>query len=320
MNIQLSWIAVKGGEDHDLLNRLGLEVAGETMWEMDQEFALGKTEQGWSILTMKDWPSEPGETMSVAAPVGASLYGATTSVAMFSELRAYNNGRPLWSVTRDCDKNGLTVHGAPPPPFDDIRAKLEAQQASAREERVDYLFDVPNELSASLCGYQPTSGIYEWQVLRRKTRATANPAVPPGPSLTQTMRAELLPLLWELGFRPAEGSPRLWPGGEIIRDHGEQRQTIWFEYSSGRDTYVDVLFQRNEDMADGSTWVETGRGSPAYVRAPWWKRFGFPNLEQSISTTVERAKADIRAIDAYLKSGVRGARIEAWARELPPTE
>ncbi len=194
MGLQLSWIAVKDGSMEDILDRLDLEVIAEATDEIGLDLAFGMTKQGWSVVVMEDWPKKPDKTMAMVAPEGSALFGAMTEIAMFSELRGFENGRLSWSITRDCDKEGVEVKGSPPPPFDEVRRTLEARQAAAGDEQVDHLFDLPQDLSARLCGYEPGEGISDWRVLGRK----GENATPP-PRQSAARRACLT--RWSAGTR-----------------------------------------------------------------------------------------------------------------------
>jgi hypothetical protein len=313
MGITLAWIAVKDGRKEDLLERLGLEEIGETSDEIDADCVFGETTEGWSVLVMKKPASDLDKAMGSTAPQGFSLCGLMSEVVMFSEVRGYIDGRKSWSVVHDPDKNPTTVvHGDPPEPFYDIKRELEATQAEAGDEQVDYLFDLPMELTASLSGYRPSEGGIAWTVLGRKKAG----AVKPGTSrrsLSTAMTAELLPLLWSLGWQPANDHPKLYLEGEIVREIGAKKQTISFEYGDGPETYIHVLYRTTEHSDSGPSRQEAGTtGSPTprvpiRKKLPWpfsWASVTvYPAPEDPIDAAIEKAKADIRAVDDYLTTG-----------------
>ncbi len=321
MGLQLSWIAVKDGSMEDILDRLGLEIIGEATDEIGLDRACGRTEEGWSIVAMVDWPKQPDKTMAMVAPAGSALFGAMTEIAMFSELRGFENGRPSWSVKRDCDKEGVEVKGSPPAPFDELRLTLEERQAAAGDERVDHLFDLPQNLSARLCGYQPGEGISDWRVLGRKGKKDTPPPPPltastPSKALVAAVKAELLPLLLSLGW-----SQR----GQIVREIGAQEQLLLFDYGYGREVDLRIVVYTEEPTASGMI-----RRSRIYVGdapIPFWKRFTWrhfwqitqaPAPSDRLSGIIEQAKADIFYVDAYLKDGVRDPRLRISSWEHPP--
>jgi len=129
---------------------------------------------------MKDSPPDLDEMVASVAPEGSSLWGFMVEAVTASELHGYRDGQLSWSVARDPDKGpGLVVQETPPEPFDEIRRRLEAEQAAADTERVDFLFDLPLELAASLSGYRPGQGGLEWQILGPKKKATEQKAGAP---------------------------------------------------------------------------------------------------------------------------------------------
>jgi hypothetical protein len=326
MGMQLSWIAVKDGSMDEVLDRLGLEVIGEATDELGEDFLCARSDQGWSIVVMKKWPKKPDETTAVAAPSGMSLCGMMTEIAMFSELRGYENGRRTWSVTRDCDKGRgvIGVHGSPPAPFEDIKRELEAKQVAAGDEQVDYLFDLPQDLSVSLCGYGPYEGFSEWRVLGRKGKnATPRPrpefAPPPDSALVAATKASLLPLLWSLGWSQVK-TPL---GDQIAREIGSQKQTIRFQYGRGHE--FRVVASTEEPTPSGMILrADIYGGAPTL---PLWKRFTWRRFWQitqapvpadPIAAVIEQARADIFDIDAYLKTGVRAPRVRIQSWEHTP--
>jgi len=331
MGVQLSWIAVKDGSMDEVLDRLGLEVIGEAMDELGEDFLCARTDQGWSIVVMKTWPKKPDKTAAVAAPTGSSLCGMMTEIAMFSELRGYEDGRLSWSITRDCDKGGgvVAVQGAPPEPFEDIKRRLEAKQAAAGGERVDYLFDLPQDLSVSLCGYGPSEGFSEWRVLGRKGKNDAPRPRPqfaaaPDRALVAAARADLLPLLWSLGWSQ-DKDPSSLSKGAIVREIGAQEQFLQFGYGSGRDLYVEVVAWTKEPTASGM--IRRSRVRSSDVPLPFWKRFSWsrfwqitqaPSPADPIGAAIEQARADILDIDGYLKTGVPGPRVRITTWEHAP--
>jgi hypothetical protein len=332
MGVQLSWIAVKDGSMDEVLDRLGLEVIGEATDELGEDFLCARSDQGWSIVVMKKWPKKPDETTEIAAPSGSSLCGMMTEIAMFSELRGYENGRLTWYVTRDCDKGRgvIAVRGSPPAPFEDIKRGLEAKQVAAGDERVDYLFDLPQDLSVSLCGYGPYEGFSEWQVLGRKGKhATPRPrptaTAAPYHALVAATEADLLPLLWSLGWSKVNDPPILTQGDQIVREIGTQKQTILFDYGNGHDAYMRVVAWTTEPTASGM--VRFVRAYGGDVPLPFWKRFSWrrfwqmtqaPAPTDPIGAVIEQARADIFDIEAYLKTGVRAPRVQIDSWERPP--
>jgi hypothetical protein len=324
MGIKLSWIAVKNGRKEDLLERLGLEEVGETSDEIGQDFVFGETATGWSVLVMKKLLSDLDKTLLSAAPKGSSLCGLMTEIVMSSEVGGYIDGQKVWSVVHNPEKEARAViHGAPPEPFGEIKQRLDAKQAEAGDEQVDYLFDLPMELTASLSGYRPSEGGIAWTVLRRKNARNVKADVL-GRSLTTAIRVELLPLLWSLGWKPAHDDPKLHLEGEIVRQIGAKTQTISFEYGSGPETYIHVLYRTTEHPASGPSRQEAGTTQMPEQRPPWWEKFlrmaTTASSDDTIDAAIEKAKTDIRAVDDYLTTGTLNPHIfiqGRWTSQKP---
>ncbi|HEY4030376.1 MAG TPA: hypothetical protein VGM25_08535 [Caulobacteraceae bacterium] len=324
MGIKLAWIAVKGGRQEDLLERFGLEEIGETSDEIEADRVLGQTAEGWSVLVTKNLPSDLDKFLGSPVPKEYCLCGMMSEIVMFSEVRGYIDGQLSWSVVHhpEMDKRQV-VHGDPPEPFGDIKQRLDAEQAEAGDEQVDYLFDLPMELTGSLCGYRPSEGGIAWTIVDRN-KAHSGRAEMPDRSLITAMKAELLPLLWSLGWKPANDDPKLYLEGEIVREIGAKKQTIRFEYGSGPETYINVLYRTTEHPASGPSRQEAGitskftRRVPLRKKLPWpfsWVTIAvYPQSEDPVDAAIEKAKADIRAVHDYLTTGTRSPSILIQAR------
>lgn len=323
MGLQLSWIAVKDGVMEDILDRLGLEVIGEATDEIGLDLACGRTEEGWSVVVMVDWPKKPDQTIAKVAPEGFALFGAMTEIAMFSELRGFENGRLSWSVTRDCERQGVEVTGFPPSPLNELWDTLEARQAAAGDEQVDHLFDLPKDLSTKLCGYEPGWGISNWLILGRKGRHDAPPPPPPPApasrdALIAATKSELLPLLWSLGWSR---------GDRIVRHIGAQKQTILLGCGNDYELDLAVVAYTVEPTASGMVRRSEVRAVDApvpFLKRFTWRRFWqltrAPPPTDPIGPLIARARADILDIDAYLKNGVwRPGRFRIHSWEHTPT-
>lgn len=128
------------------------------------------------------------------------------------------------------------------------------------------------------------------------------------------MFSELIPLLrslrWETPDRPV-----LTDLGQIRRAVDGAEQTIWFEYSGGRETYIIVHFFVRA-CGDQPEFAVGGRVIAPRIRLPVWKRFTWKRLNELtryepppddvIGAVIDRAKEDIRIVDEYLRSWAPG--------------
>jgi hypothetical protein len=167
MGYALDWVSVSGLTKDQVLSRLGLLDTGEAidylsrggfMWAMtpDGRVIVATEQYGW--LT----PERLSELSEGASLVAARAEDNDCTSAAWS----YRGGQRVWSVTHDNPEEygmigGLELDGDVPAELATIRARLEAEQSASDDDRVDYIFDVPNELVATLGGWAPESAIGE---------------------------------------------------------------------------------------------------------------------------------------------------------------
>ena len=330
MGLNLAWVGVQGGLRAAVLERLGLEEVGEASSEMGAKYACAETPDGWLIVVATDRKFDPKAALA-CLPSEALCVGCEMSeTVMESTACAVRCGETLWSVVHDPAKDltSLDVEGAPPPELAEIRARLEAEQAAEGTEEVDYIFDAPLQLAASVCGYRAgqTEGL-EWVVLGPgpSTQGARAPR-----SLSAAIRAELLPLLQSLGWTLASDRPHLAEPEQIIRRLDGREQTLCFHYGSGPKTYVTVYLWDTDTRTPGARHMVRARVQDPPDRRPLWKRLGerirpsAPTADP-IDEVIERAKDKILAADSFLKTGGPTERIHVefsgliQEPETPPT-
>ena len=117
---------------------------------------LARMPDGWLVIVSYKQP--PFDRWAPkAVPEGFVLTGFMNETVMVSEVRGFRDGAQEWAVVHDPDVNrrGVQVDGAPPEPFTEIYRKAQERQATG-EADVDYIFDVPIDLSAAFCGFTPS--------------------------------------------------------------------------------------------------------------------------------------------------------------------
>jgi hypothetical protein len=315
MGLNLSWIGVQGGQRAVVLDQFGFEEVGEVADEIGADYACAALPNGWLVFVTADRSFEMDGPLAKISSDFFAVGCEMSETGMVSRARAFADGSLLWTVVHDPDKDeqGVIVEGVPPSPFEDIRQRLQAEQAAAGNSDVDYMFDLPTELAASICGYRPgqTRGL-EWAVLRKKTPDKSRTPVRRPKSLSAAMKAELLPLLQSLGWHLANDPPSLSDPGEIIRSFGRQEQTLWFDFGSGEETYIIVHFNSWEAISDSSRYAVSGFTRDPSVRLPFWKRFTWKHLRENtrpyavpddpVRAAIDKAKGEILAVDTFLKT------------------
>jgi hypothetical protein len=314
MGLSVCWIGVQDGRKDTILDRLGFEEFGEVGDEIGADYACAEAPNGWLIFVATDRSFEMDGPLTIASPDGLAVGCEMSETAMVSRALGFEGGSLVWTVARDPDKDerGLVVEGVPPPQLKDIRQRLQIEQAAPGNEHVDYLFDAPMELSESLCGYRAgrVNGL-EWIALRKKTSNRSQKPFRRPKSLSALMRAELLPLLQSLGWRLSNDKPSLADPGQIIREVGRLNQTLWFDFGSGRETYIVVHFHSWEGSMRSGYFI-AGYTRDAPVRLPLWKLFTWKHFRKAmrppavagdpIRATIDKAKDEILAVDTFLKT------------------
>ena len=315
MGLNLCWIAVQTGQKAAVFDGLGFEEIGEVGDEIGVDYSCAELPGGWLVLVATNRSFDMGQALAKSSTGGFALGCEMSETVMVSEARALEGGSLLWSVVHDPDRDDhdVTVQGAPPPQFDEIRQRLQAEQATPGNETVDYLFDLPVELAVSVCGYRAgqTCGL-KWSVLQKKAPSRNKAPSRRPKSLSAAMKAELLPLLKSLGWSLANDPPGLSDPGEIVRRMGNQEQQIWFDFGSGQETYITTHFRSWESISTTSGYAVSGRSRNAPVRLPLWKRFTwthlreltrpFPVADDPVRAAIDKAKDEILAVDRFLRT------------------
>ncbi|MDZ4052789.1 MAG: hypothetical protein U1A07_05555 [Phenylobacterium sp.] len=304
MGLSLSWVAVKAERRQALLECLGLELAGEVSQEVGVGLAMAELPSGWLVLAGSAFDDRLlDELPRVSEACGEALGAEIIDTVSFTRAKVYRDGQLQWSLASEEDQGEPMSMGEVP-----------AIPSEADE------YEAPLALAESLCGYRAgeTDGLEWFRLGRRATSRTT----PPETSLREAMRAELLPLLQDLGwsFPPR---PAMADGDVITRQlHGRQ-QSIWFDYSSGVETYINVQFL-SQEVNDGEASGLSGGVGPPRVKLSFWQRFSWKRLSERtsypppsadrIGAAIAQAREEILVADAYLRGGVTDNRIYITAR------
>ncbi len=166
MGYSLSWLAVKGLTKDAVLNTLGLvEAPGddeqneEGVYPPAFDHSLAELPSGWIVILTKDFGYPTPKRMAAVSVGGTAIACSIEEHVMYSVARLYKDGKAVWSVDHNGGELGvyhLDVAGDPPPELAPIRDRVAADQESegGEDADVDLMFDVPGELSLSLCGYR----------------------------------------------------------------------------------------------------------------------------------------------------------------------
>jgi len=306
MGLSLSWVAVKAERRQALLEGLGLELAGEVSQEVGVGLAMAELSSGWLVLAGSAFDDRLlDELPSVSEACGEALGAEIVDTVSFTRAKAYRDGQLQWSLASEEDAGEPMSMGEVPP------IPSEADE-----------YEAPLALAESLSGYRAgeTDGLEWFRLARRATSRTT----PPETSLREAMRAELLPLLQDLGwsFPPR---PAMAEADVITRELNGRQQSIWFDYSSGVETYINVLL--SQEVNDGAAFGLSGVVGPPRVKLSFWQRFSWKRLGERtsypspatdrIGAAITQAREEIAVADTYLRGGVTDNRIyisHRWPR------
>jgi hypothetical protein len=160
MGYSLFWLAVKGKALPDLLAQFELVPTGETERSGESDIFSAELPDGWNVIHWNKGDLPSNSEFAIASAGCEAIFCFLEEHVMVSFSSGWENGVELWSVHHDCSaRKDLFIKGCPPQPFNDIRARLEAEQKQhnatkpPRRERVDFIFNIPVDLAEAITGY-----------------------------------------------------------------------------------------------------------------------------------------------------------------------
>jgi hypothetical protein len=160
MGYAISWIAFRGKTDAQAAELLGLSPSGK-FEEVPESMLCGvRLDNGWYVVVINEYGHKlvrerSLQRVSAAADVVAS---AIEEHVMFSSAEAWKNGKLIWRVTHvsGSSRRHLEERGSLPGQYLAVKERLLAAQQREDEgaREVDYVFDVPLELSEVIVGFK----------------------------------------------------------------------------------------------------------------------------------------------------------------------
>jgi len=160
MGYAISWIAFRGETDPQAAELLGLSPFGKFLEVPESMFCGVRLDTGWYVVVINEYAHKfvrerSLQRVSTAADVVAA---AIEEHVMFSSAEAWKSGNLIWRVTHASGSNRrhLEEYGSFPGQYLDIKERLLAAQEREDEgaHEVDYVFDVPLELSEAIVGFK----------------------------------------------------------------------------------------------------------------------------------------------------------------------
>lgn len=171
MGFRVQLIAVSCKEPHAIHRELGVVATGQCEEIPESPFVGAVLPSGAYLLYINDQDKiVPDDEVFARLSRGASLIACyANETVMNSHVCAWLNGVECWSVFHDAqqDITHLETSGTLPPEMQTIHDRLFARQEDTKG--VDFVFDIPIELFASLGGIRydqdiPGAGPEPWEI------------------------------------------------------------------------------------------------------------------------------------------------------------
>ncbi|HWY22294.1 MAG TPA: hypothetical protein VNX26_13800 [Candidatus Acidoferrum sp.] len=160
MGYAISWIALRGKTDAQAAELVGLAPSGKFEEVPESMFSGVRLDNGWYVVVINEYGHKlvrerSLQRVSAAADVVAA---AIEEHVMFSSAEAWKNGKLIWRVTHasGSSRRHLEEHGSLPGEYLAVKERLLAarQREDEGAREVDYVFDVPLELSEAIVGFK----------------------------------------------------------------------------------------------------------------------------------------------------------------------
>jgi len=159
MGYAISWIAFRDKIDAQAAALLGLSPSGKFEEVPESMFCGVRLDNGWYVVVINEYGHKFVRERSLQRLSAAAVVVATSieEHVMFSCAEEWENGDLIWRVSHASGSSrDLEEQGSLPGQYLDIKERLLAAQQ--REDKgaheVDYVFDVPLELSEAIVGFK----------------------------------------------------------------------------------------------------------------------------------------------------------------------
>jgi hypothetical protein len=163
MGYSIGWIAVQGKGPDEVLAAAGLRDTGEPDPNFEEEYSGGLLSTGWYLVISNGAEYFTSSERMAKLSSGCRLVGCHVEEhVMDSGAFGYDDGREIWSVVHQAHHGlmDLVVKGSPPTEFSAIRKRMTERQVTegGADADVDYIFEIPTELAAAICGFKHDAG------------------------------------------------------------------------------------------------------------------------------------------------------------------
>jgi hypothetical protein len=166
LGYSISWIAFQAKGESHVLPLMGFSNSGEADEANESPVSAAALPTGWYVVFFNDHLFPTPERLQKLS-VGSVVVGCQVEEhVMASASFSYEDGRHIWTVIHESERGcyDLSADGDLPARFPELRGELFRQQAEAGGGNADvnFVFDVPIQLAAELCGYRHDRWKFDW--------------------------------------------------------------------------------------------------------------------------------------------------------------
>ena len=164
MGFSCSFLAAKGRSKAEILESLGWSDSGVAVeWPEGRDTFCADLPGGWIVVWSNDYDYVTKALLAAASNGGEAVGWRVEEHVMVSDAWGFRDGTEIWSIFYDCEKHqsgGLAASGELPAEFAGILEVARAEQAE--KDDADYVYDVPADVAAALCGFRYDQLEFDW--------------------------------------------------------------------------------------------------------------------------------------------------------------
>jgi hypothetical protein len=158
MGFSISWIGFRGISKAEVLSRTSLRDTGVLDDALESPFSIAEFPDGWIILHSNDFNYASPEKVARLSSGCRVIACLIEEHVMFSAAACFEDANNVWSIVHDSERGiyALETTGYLPAEFAAARDQLSKEQDDNGGDKsdVDFIFDVPLDTAAAICGYK----------------------------------------------------------------------------------------------------------------------------------------------------------------------
>ena len=163
MSFDCSWITYHAVNKSEILRIAGLRDTGLVAEVPEEPVNLAVLPTGWTVVYWND-STYTLKHIDALTSNHAALSVIIQSYVPLSIAEFHVRSKQYWSVAHYGNKgrDNLEIEGKPPPELSGIRASNGLKQGGEGTANIDYTFEVPIELAATVCGFRHDRWKFDW--------------------------------------------------------------------------------------------------------------------------------------------------------------